>query len=490
MAGLAVVAMKLFKLNVVGENGSANEEEFRQWLHEFLSPYQMQMVYTSPLYKGFLEHRFAQQLKDAKAAPAARKGLLPALHETAPAVEKATILMVMKLLDETEGNLLSKLELLWKTPNAVKQLEEWGGLSKRWAVWTAFSEQASTPQWQCWSGGQLLKCMCSLVDAGGAWVPNVALRPLLEDCKEVRQTKNKVLEVILQEQIVLRIGAATPAAEVCLAEEAAPAALAELLSDKTLLATAKSLCKRWRLAVKQNAAAAECPRLSELQVALKKQHAATGPLGEDSGERTEKEDRDKEKTGEKEPKRRRTGDKDEKEPGDQEKDKETAEETGCMDDKKTDGAGDKGAEAAPATVVPIREFAAGDEVLISVKKFKELYDGCKAKVLRCLTKHIVVSFLNGQCKGEQKKLSYGNVLRPKSASAARAPAASAAPVAASSAAGAAAAGTASASAAPAAAINAAASAQQPTEKTTDTETTGGPDKECLDMFGLMNFDNY
>ena len=161
-----------------------------------------------------------------------------------------------------------------------------------------------------------------------------------------------------------------------------------------------------------------------------------------------------------------------------------------MDDKKTDGAGDEGAEAAPATAVPICEFEPGDELLISVKKYKELYDGCKAKVLRLLTKHIVVILLNGTCKGDQKKLSYGNVLRPKSASAARAPAASAAPVAASSAAGAAAAGTASASAAPAAAINAAASAQQPTEKTTDTETTGGPDKECLDMFGKMNFDMY
>ena len=123
---LATVFIKLFEVDF---EKPETETNFHTWLQKDFSLTQVQTVYNSVMYAGFLKKRIAAKLRKAQEDKTARQTLLPLLQESVDSVELAAELKVVATLDSTSVQQKQKLHLLWSTRNAKQIISKWTGLS-------------------------------------------------------------------------------------------------------------------------------------------------------------------------------------------------------------------------------------------------------------------------------------------------------------------------------------------------------------------------
>ena len=233
----------LVKLNEIRFDKPETEESFHNLLQEDFTLTQMQTVYNSTMYVGFLKERFAAQLKNAQEDHVGRAALLPLLQESAESVEMKAKLKIVATLDDAKVQLKEKVDLLWSTPNAQCIISAWAGMKDAWAKYMPFASKA---QWPPQAAGQAVQdvyaVMGDLEDAGFSEVPNVAMNVFFGECSKVRATGNVALLSVFYEQIVARSGATG---------ESTHHESPDNMDISDCKEVAKELCKQWISAVKK-----------------------------------------------------------------------------------------------------------------------------------------------------------------------------------------------------------------------------------------------
>ena len=448
------LASVLVHLNKVHFDKPETEAAFHDWLQKQFPLPQLQTVYSSVMYNGWLKKRLAAQLKNAQEDKTARATLLPLLQESSSSNEWAAEIKIVATLDDTTVNIKEKVELLWSTPNASQIISKWSGLSETWSKYMPFAKNA---QWPNASGLQVVDVyavMGELEDAGIADVPNVALKSFFAECLKVRKTGNAFLMRVMQEQIVARMGATATA------ETSDPSEDMDFSDCKDV---AKELLKSWIAAVKT---VAKYPHLEALQKACartpRRNHSnAENPKGAPAAPAAAGAAHTAEIK----------------------KEKTTDEADAAKDD--VEGAPAAPAAAGESEAKPIDEevgppkdqsgkntLEVGAIVVMTAKKQKHLYNGFKAKILRVNTHNVVVSILEGPASGEKRKLLFAavDVIEDSSAKKAKIEQETAAAAAAAE--------------APAAAPSAEAPAAAPAAEAPAEDDD--PDNACMAMFGDLD----
>ena len=200
LPSLAIVVIKIAGIDLTGTH---SEEEFHEHMSANLSIEQTAFVYTSPLYQGFLKHRFNVHMDSAKKDEKVRKQRCAALLASA---EDSNVKAKLRVVMELDGDTLTqkeKIELLWQTPLAASLMEEWTGLRDEWWKYTLFRADAGAADWKHSNTKMLHACLCEMKQIGITVLPNVALQHLFED---VQQTPEALLPVFM-EQLAFRTGA-------------------------------------------------------------------------------------------------------------------------------------------------------------------------------------------------------------------------------------------------------------------------------------------
>ena len=348
------LATVLVKLSEVDCEQPATEELFHSWLQKDFSLSQMQTVYNSVMYAGFLKKRVAAQLKKAQEDMTARKILLPLLEASA-ADSLAAELKIVTTLEDTTVKLKQKVHLLWSTPSALEILTKWAGLNDAWAKYMPFAKDVEYPQASGMTVTQVYEVMGKLEDGGIVDVPNVALKSLFAESLKVRGTGNAFLLRCFHEQIVARAGA-TEITD-----------LNEDMDISNCKDVAKELSKQWISAVKKDVV--KFPVLKALQDAcsrnLKRNRsdAAAAPAVKEEALHSE-----------------------------------AAEENTAAEDEPW-GPKDQGGKVLKKDGI----------VVMTAKKQKEYYNGFKGKIIRINSQHVVLEILEGPAKGEKRKTLFATV---------------------------------------------------------------------------------
>ena len=445
------LATVLVKLNEVDFEKPDTETTFHEWLQQEFKLAQMQTLYNSEMYTGFLKQRLAAQFKKAQQDQAARPTFLPLLQDSQLSEDMAAQVRIVATLDNSAVQLNQKVELLWSAPNAWAIISQWTGLKDQWAKYMPFAKNSTFPQASGFQAMNVYAVMGDLEDAGIVEVPNMGLKTLFAEFSKVRKTGNDFLSRVMQEQIVARMGAiaAAPAAET--SEQSQDIDLSDCKE------VAKELCKQWGAASKN--AAAKYPLLKVLQDAFARTPRRTlsdagkvDPKGAPAAPAAAGADQTIEdaEAGE----NNREGAPAAPAAADAAEDAPTVEVGSSADTAK--GPKDKGG----------RLLEAGAIVVMTAKKQKDQYHGFKAKILRVNTQHVVLSILEGPRKGDKRKHTFATVdVVEEAPKKANIPPTAAAPAA--------------ETAAPPAAAPAA-------EAESEDEEQPQPDNQCMAMFGDLD----
>ena len=401
------LATVLVKLSEVDCEQPATEALFHTWLQKDFSLSQMQTVYNSVMYAGFLKKRVAAQLKKAQEDMTARRTLLPLLEASAAdSLEMAAELKIVTTLEDTTVKLKQKVDLLWSIPSALEILSKWAGLNDAWAKYMPFAKDAEYPQASGQTVTQVYEVMGKLEDGGIVDVPNVALKSLFAESLKVRGTGNAFLLRCFHEQIVARAGATE---------------ITDLNEDMDISdckEVAKELSKQWISAVKKDVS--KFPLLKALQDAcsrtLKRNRsdaAQENPKGAPAAPAAASAAEDKAN-----------------EVGGSAATAETPTSSAAAAPAVKEEAGDAAApavkEEALHSEAAEEDTAAEDEawgpkdqggkllkkdaiVVMTAKKQKEYYNGFKGKIIRINSQHVVLEILEGPAKGDKRKALFATV---------------------------------------------------------------------------------
>ena len=401
----------LIKLREVEFDKPETEAAFHSWLQKHFTLAQMQTVYNSVMYAGFLKKRLAAHLQKAQEDQTARLTILPLLQESnsSHSEEMAAEIRIVATLDDTIVNLKEKVDLLWSTPKASHIISKWAGLTDKYGKYMPFAKSAQWPQASGFQVAEVYAVICELDDAGIGELPSLPLKSLFAECLRVRKTGNAFLLRVVEEQIVARMGATARAAT------SDPSEDMDLSDCKDV---AKELSKQWLAAVKNVAAAGKFPQLKALQDACSrtprrtlsdgKDHkgapAAPAAAGADKDKAFVEGSHDKTAKGSEEtPEEVDAGQENlEGAPAAPAVAPAAPAVAGAAEDKPTEEVGASADTAEGPMDQSGKLLEAGAIVLMTAKKQKHLYNGFKAEIIRVNTHNIVVSILEGPSKGEKR----------------------------------------------------------------------------------------
>ena len=413
------LASVLVKLHQVELDQPDTETAFHTWLRKDFTLPQLQTVYNSVMYAGFLKKRLAAHLAKAQGDQEARKVFLPLLQESTDSAEMLAEIKIVAALDSTNVNFKDKVDLLWHTPNAWQIISRWAGLNDKWAKYMSFAQGAQWPHASGLEVQDVYAVMGQLEDAGIDDVPNLALKSLFAECLRVRKTGNAFLLRVLQEQIRARMGA------IATAETSDPSEDTDLSDCKDV---AKELCKSWSAAVKN---VAKYPHLKSLQDVFARTPRRTlsdagkvDPKGVPAAPAAAGADQNTAGAGMVDPNgvpaAPAAADADQntaaskKDKTTEEADADNLEEKGPAAPAAAGASKDEEVEASAGSAEVSKDqggklLEKGAIVVVIAKKFKHLYNGFKGKIIRVNTKNVVVELLEGPARGDKRKFLFGCV---------------------------------------------------------------------------------
>ena len=185
---LAHVLMKLLSLDVQAD---AEVDNLHVWLQKACNLQQMQMVYNSKLYLGFLKHRATARLQIARANPEKRSSYLPVLLESFEEwqLEEKTELQLVATLENLEIPRVDKVKLLTNTPDVAllrSQLQKWVGIRDTWLPYLFFHGDSSCQLGDMHTASSLITLMNAMHHDGIGEVPCVLWRALYTEAAPSR----------------------------------------------------------------------------------------------------------------------------------------------------------------------------------------------------------------------------------------------------------------------------------------------------------------
>ena len=413
------LATVLCRLSEVDLEQPASLELFHKWLQQDFSLSQMQTVYNSVMYAGFLKKRVGAQLKKAQEDMTARETLLPLLEASAAdSLEMAAELKIVRTLEDTTVKLKQKVDLLWSTPSALEIVTKWAGLKDAWSKYMPFAKDAEYPQASGQTVTQVYEVMGKLEDGGIVDVPNVALKSLFAESLRVRGTGNAFLLRCFHEQIVARAGAtATEITDLnedmdisdCkdVAKELSKQWIAAVKKDVSKFPLLKALqdafsrnLKRNRSdAAQENAKGAAAPAAAAPAVKEESGDAAAPAVEEEAGDAAAPAVQEEAGDAAAPAVKEQAGDAAAPAGKEEALHSEAAEEDTAAEDEAAGGPKDQGGKVLKKDGI----------VVLTAKKQKEFYNGFKGKIIRINSQHVVLDILEGPAKGEKRKVLFTSV---------------------------------------------------------------------------------
>ena len=407
---LAHVLMKLQSIDVKAD---AQVDSLHSWLQTACNLQQMQMVYNSKLYLGFLTHRLNTRLQIARANPEKRSSYLPMLLESFEEHqldEKAEVQLVATL-ENVEIPRVDKVRLITKTPDMAllrSQLQKWVGIRDTWLPYLFFHSDSSCRLGDMHTAKTLITLMNSMHDDGIGEVPCVLWRGLYKEAAQVTATSNADLALVFEEQVAARAGVGNTLSPVPGKE----------FDFSDCGRAAKDLYKQWMTAVKKDTS--KHPYLQKMGEIFVSEEAAQGKRRRGIGGGVTRSAENWEEGQETGPGGR----------GDGANGTEgaveaatTAPAAAAKNDLAAPAAAaapsekEAAAPAAPAAPGKRKDpvdkhgdtICVGDVVKIYSKKKKDLYDNKRANVFRVNSKVVRVQLMEGPGKGDFKSTPFDMV---------------------------------------------------------------------------------
>ena len=264
--------MKLRSLDVQAD---AEVDNLHVWLQTACNLQQMQMVYNSKLYLGFLKHRAKALLQIARANPEKRFSYLPMLRESFEEwqLEEKAELQLVATLENLEIPRVDKVRLLTKTPDLAllrSQLQKWVGIRDTWLPYLFFHSDSSCRLGDMHTANSLITLMNSMRDDGIGEVPCVLWQGLCKEAAQVVAASNADLALVFEEQVAARAGVGNTLSPVPDKE----------FDFSDCGRAAKDLYKQWMTAVKKGTSKHPIPAKDGRQFRLRRGSAGEAAQGD------------------------------------------------------------------------------------------------------------------------------------------------------------------------------------------------------------------